>query len=88
MDIIGAMIFTILKFMGYIIETALTIAAIGLIMLGIAAAWMYYTRRQNDTDIDEDVLEESLACDDESRRLWRELDRLNDEKILENTKDL
>lgn len=99
MEIIVAMFLTILKTLTYAIETVVALAVLGIIMtvLGLAAIKHHAWRTQKDvTSTDEGDFEESyvpqpgkrLITSTESARMWRELDRLNDEAVLENTKDL
>ncbi len=100
MDIVAAMFFTILKVLGLIVECLIYLGMVGAVMFVVGISVILYNRYINRTDdepeTDEDDFEESYAREPgkrlitsrESDRMWREMDRLNDQAILENTKDL
>lgn len=96
-----AMLQCIVKVIYYVVVYSLIAGVVGVVLAGVGVTGiMHYKRGNQQTDdqdsTDEDDFEESYAREPGTRlitttastRLWRELDSLNDEAILENTKDL
>ena len=100
MEIVIVMFLTLLKIFAYIIEALVILCLLGAVMVGVGLvrihcqSWL--ENRKNRTSDMGDYFEESRVPDSfdkklydpQSEKYWRELDRLNDEKILENTKDI
>ena len=103
MEIITAMFLCILRIIGLFLECLLYLGISGVVLFVVGIAGIYYNQykyrqvqKAEAADTTEDDFEESyvpvpgkrLITSTESERMWRELDRLNDHAIIENTKDL
>lgn len=102
MEIIVAMFQTIAKVLYLLLQSLLILGIMGTVMaiIGLSAVWYYHRKDRQLKDekvaTNEDDFEASYAwgpgkrliTSRQSGEMWRELDRLNDDQILENTKDL
>lgn len=124
MEIIIAMVLTIIKIVYYVIQIAVAAGVVGLILIVVGVGGIFHKRwedwREQKThdallqaEKDKRRSEKEVSANgdyfegfsvpvvggsklyvapisqaQDSEQYWREIDRLNDEKILENTKDL
>lgn len=101
MEIILAMVLSIGKFITLLVQAAIVVGVIGgiLTVVGVVAIAIDKQRKENEStprelmdEIDEETYGPQpgsrLVVSRHSDRMWRELDRLNDENILKNTEEL
>lgn len=100
-EIFFTLLATIAKIVGLVLELLMYMGIAGVLLLIVGVAGIVYNRykyrKLQETEAEtEDDFEESyvpvpgkrLITASQSAAMWRELDRLNDADIIENTKEL